>query len=114
MRFKSQIPFYRNIPIAFFLFFFFTGNDGFSEGREDSLKRIARQTKDDTLNVETLLQLARNSEAGDLTAAADYYSQTLNYSLEKPVRGTVLNSLGMIYLRMGNNTGALQKFREAE
>ncbi len=114
MRFKSQIPFYRNIPIAFFLFFFFTGNDGFAEGREDSLKHILRQIHYDTLNVETLLQLARNSEAGDLTAAADYYSQTLNYSLEKKERGTVLNSLGMIYLRMGNNTSALQKFREAE
>jgi len=114
MHSKNQIAFLPNILIIFLPVLFFFGKDGFAfESREDSLKSVLRQTQEDALKVEILLQLAHNSEADDLLKTANYYSETLNFNLEKTVRGTVLNSLGMVYLRMGDNSSALQKFREA-
>lgn len=82
--------------------------------KEDSLKQILQNSKIDSEKIHTLLQLARMSNLVDKEKSIDYYTQALQLVKDESQKGTILDTIGLYYLQMGNNTEALTNFQLAE
>jgi signal transduction histidine kinase len=82
--------------------------------KEDSLKQILQNSKIDSEKIHTLLQLARMSNLVDKEKSIDYYTQALQLVKDESQKGTILDTIGLYYLQMGNNTEALINFQLAE
>jgi signal transduction histidine kinase len=84
------------------------------ETKEDSLKQIIQNTQIESEKIDILLQLARISNPENKAKSIDYYSQALQYIKNELQKGTILDTIGLYYLQLGNNTEALVYFSKAE
>jgi signal transduction histidine kinase len=114
MHSKNQITFFRNILIIFLLVFFAFSKSGFAfETKEDSLKRILQSTENESVKANLLLQLARISNLVDKKESIGYYTQALQFVNDDSEKGAILDTIGLYYLQLGNNTEALVNFQLA-
>lgn len=97
--------------IAFIFCLLKTGSA--ADFKEDGFNNILRNAQKDLLKVHILMQLGNAVEGAELVKSESYYSEALQYKMVDSTRASHLNSLGMIYLRRGNNKDALKKFMEA-
>ncbi|HDR52466.1 MAG TPA: tetratricopeptide repeat protein, partial [Mariniphaga anaerophila] len=82
--------------------------------KEDSLKRILQSAKIDSEKLNVLLQLARISNPEDKEKSISYYSHALQFVTDKSQKGAILDTIGLYYLQLGNNTDALINFQLSE
>jgi len=82
--------------------------------KEDSLKRILQSAKIDSEKLNVLLQLARISNPEDKEKSIGYYSHALQFVTDKSQKGAILDTIGLYYLQLGNNTDALINFQLSE
>lgn len=82
--------------------------------KEDSLNRIIQNTEIDSVQVNSLLQLARMSNPADKGKSIDYYTRALQFVKNGSQRGAILDTIGLYYLQLGNNTDALVHFQLSE
>ncbi|WP_372949978.1 ATP-binding protein [Mariniphaga sp.] len=85
--------------------------DAALQTKEDSLKQIFQSTEIDSEKGNALLQLARISNLVDKEKSIDYYTQALQYVKNESERGAILDTIGLYYLQLGNNTEALVHFQ---
>jgi signal transduction histidine kinase/Tfp pilus assembly protein PilF len=84
------------------------------ETKEDSLKRVLQTTEIDAEKYNTLLQLARISNPADKEKSIGYYSQAIRFVTDESQKGAILDTIGLYYLQLGNNTDALVHFQLSE
>ena len=98
------------IILSLFILPFFCTCNAF-ETKEDSLKRILQSTEIGSVKMNSLLQLARISNLVDKEKSIDYYTQALQFVKDDSERGAILDTIGLYYLQLGNNTEALANFQ---
>ncbi|MBW6537630.1 MAG: tetratricopeptide repeat protein, partial [Mariniphaga sp.] len=82
--------------------------------KEDSLKRILQSAAPDSEKVNSLLQLARIPNPEDKEKSIGYYSQALQFVTDEWQKGAILDTIGLYYLQLGNNTEGLVHFQLSE
>lgn len=83
------------------------------EIKEDSLKHILQSAKSESEKVVTLLQLARISKSTNKEKSIDYYTRALQFEKNELEKGVILDTIGLFYLQLGNNSDALINFHQA-
>jgi signal transduction histidine kinase/Tfp pilus assembly protein PilF len=112
MHTKNLKPYCRNNLILFLLIFFAFIKSGFAfETKEDSLKQILQSAQIDSEKLNTLLQLARISNPENKEKSIDYYTRALQFVKDESQKGAILDTIGLYYLQLGNNTDALVHFQ---
>ncbi len=86
-------------------------SDAAFETKEDSLKQVLQSTEVNSEKINILLQLARISNLVDKEKSIDYYSRALQFVKDETERGAILDTIGLYYLQLGNNTEALVNFQ---
>lgn len=111
---QNQITFFQNFLIILLVVLFAFCKSGFAfETREDSLKRILQSTETESVKVNILLRLARISNMVDKKESIGYYTQALQFVNDDSERGAILDTIGLYYHQLGNNTEALVNFQLA-
>jgi signal transduction histidine kinase/Tfp pilus assembly protein PilF len=112
---RKPIRWFKKLSALFILMIFSAIPPSLSaNAKEDSLKSILANTEDDSLRVEILLHLGKAVEGAELGKSEYYYTEALKYEMADSIRADLLYSLGMIFLRTGENTKATEQFLKAK